>query len=150
MSTNITKAWKVAERTCFTKLVKHMNAKENVDAFLGFNAADRESWMFTSGGLAVGPVARYQGPSPAWCNFSINARIEGVYSVREPCLDLAGAVLGFLKGTTNLNQIGNVQNLAIADFPGEPVAEPQESGIMIWRVIIPLRLTFATEVEYDA
>lgn len=150
MSVKMSEAWLQAEKTCFTVLLTELKGKENVSAFRGFVFEDRNCWGFISGGLAMGPIERYQGDTPVWCNFVINARFETIQQDRDKVLTLCGDFLAMLKEKNNLTEIGNVQYLHLADFPAEPAPVPIESGQVVWRGVIPLRLAFATETEYDA
>lgn len=153
---NITEAWLEAEKTCYTQLVSGLKAKDGFNAFRGYLPYERDSWMFSSGGIGSSiAIERFWSANPAWCYMSFNARIEGVYDSRDKCLELAGSVLGVLKDTSNMNQKGNVMWLRLADFPGEPVETPilnvqGELATVLWRITIPLEMVIATEAEYAA
>jgi hypothetical protein len=151
----ITDAWKNAELTCFTQLVTALDSKAEYDAFRGYLPEIRDSWMFTSGGIETGPIERFYGESGAWCSMSMKARIEGIFAHRDSCLEFAGKVLQFLQDSGNMHQTGNVMWLRLTDFPQEPqetalTNEQGEVSTIIWRIIIPLEMVFATSAEFPA
>ncbi len=145
---NIANAWQKAEETCFTSLVEFAESKINFDAFLGWLPADRDCWMFSSGGLSTGPIERFSGMSPAWCALSFRAKVQINNQDRTKAMEMAGKVLAWLQHTVNMSGIGNVLMLRLMDLPSEPDSIVHESGRLIWVVEIPLDMTISTTTTY--
>ena len=146
----IEESWEAAEDTAYRRLLLATTAKDGVDAWKGgFPADTMLGWIFTSGGLGVEPIARFWGTSPAWCQLPFNARVEGRFRMRAECLRLAGRIIGYLKATANLSQVGNVLTLRLADMPGEPAEVLLDNGAIVWGINIPMHLVFATSADYE-
>lgn len=145
----ITEAWASAERTCFTQLVQYTASKANYNAFQGWLPEDRDSWMFTSGGLAGSfPIERVWGDTPLFCQLHFNAKVVARFKEREDCLTLAGKIINAFNETTNFKQIGNVVRLRLADMPQEPTPLELENGRVIWLMEIPMEMVFSTNSEF--
>lgn len=150
---NIAEAWLNAEKTCFDLLVTGLKSKDGFDAYRGYLPDIKDSWMFTSGGMQTGPIERLYGVSGAWCSLSVKARIEGIFRKRDDAIMLGGNVLNVLKNNNNFYQQSNVMWLRLTDLPQEPEETPilnvqGELATIIWRIVIPLEMVFATEAEY--
>jgi hypothetical protein len=151
---NLSVAWDLAEQTAFEKLASYLQSKPNVDCFRGYLPIDRECWMFTSGGLATGPIARWWNDTPLFGTLSFKARVAAQYLDRSQCLIFASKILAFLSETSNMKQTGNVMWLRLADMPGEPTFGDEfvetDDGIVsvvLWKIEVPLELVFHTADE---
>jgi hypothetical protein len=150
MSMTIKDAWLSAEKTCFNQLVTRTASREGWDAFRGYLPADRNAWMFTSGGVAGSFVMdRLAGTTPLYCTLGFNAKVVCRFAERDDCLTFAGKVLTAFSQTTNFKQIGNVLWLRLTDLPGEPVPlEINEDGLNIWIMEIPMEMIVSTNTEF--
>lgn len=158
---NITDAWLDGSKTCFMKLLSALGGKRDQTAFFGIppellsTVEIPEAWSFTSGGQGTEPISRLWGAQAAWCTLSFNARTIVQGETPEQCMGMAGKVLGFLKDTNNMHNIGNVQWLRVTDMPKEPTFQPiaLQNGTtnrVLWQVEISMEMVIATETEFDA
>lgn len=150
---NIAESWLSAEKQCFDLLVTGLESKDGYDAFRGYLPDIKDSWMFTSGGIQTGPIERFYGQSGAWCSISMKARIEGIFRSRDDAIKFGGKVLSVLKANNNFYQKLNVMWLRLLDMPQEPEETPilnaqGELATVIWRIVIPLEMVYATEAVY--
>jgi hypothetical protein len=150
---NIEESWVSAEKTCFALLVTGLKSKDGYNAFRGYLPDIKDSWMFTSGGIQTGPIERFYSETGAWCSISLKARLEGIFHDRDDALLFGGKVWGVLKANNNFHKKLNVMWLRLTDHPQEPEETPivnvqGELATIVWRIVVPLEMVFATEAEY--
>jgi hypothetical protein len=149
MSMTIKDAWLAAETTAFDQLVTRLASKSGFNAFRGYIPEDRDCWSLTTGGLAMGPIERFWGDSPAWCAIAMNARFTTRFQNRDNCLKTSGSLLAALQETTNFKAVGNIISFRLRDMPGEPQPVVLDGDMLIWVCEIPMELVFSTAEEFS-
>lgn len=156
---SISDAWYRAETTAFESLAAFVGSQEGRACFRGFLPVQGDAeedmyvnvWQMSSGNSGEFEMSRLWGADANWCSLRADAKIESTWETREKAMNFAGAVIAWLKSTSNLNGVGNVTWCTLSDIPAEPEIYRTDGKMnrqRYWRQTIELELVYKTESEY--